>query len=187
MCQGCQQAPVAALGDKLCPTCTAQAAVQPDRHTEAISDARDMLEKSVKATTFGSGQDSVLAIARALQGLLICHIEYQRQRLGWLHDARRDSHSARTRTRTGAGTKTVGRCELMLGYQCPGCGHYIGLLCIADQPSMYRCPRNGRVYGPQEPIRRIPPKRPAAPKVRDRRDGDEWWTQLAIQMEGAVT
>lgn len=65
----------------------------------------------------------------------------------------------------------------MKGYQCPGCGQWIGLIFgddrPGDKPGRYRCPhthssmlRTGQVtHGPQLPIRRDTPPQPPQPVV----------------------
>jgi len=77
LCRNCHKTPVPALGEKLCPDCAAEAVIQPDEptdHDRAIEHAKDLLEKSERATTFES-RDIALAVARALQGILVCQIE----------------------------------------------------------------------------------------------------------------
>lgn len=53
--------------------------------------------------------------------------------------------------------------ERLRGYRCPGCGHFIGLMCDGDRPGRYICPHIHQVFGPQTPIKRDVPKKPETP------------------------
>ena len=74
MCSQCNQA-VAKLGDTLCPLCQQEAVDNPDPHQRAIVDAKNLLDKAKLATNRGNvSADAQLAIAFALQGILVCQL-----------------------------------------------------------------------------------------------------------------
>lgn len=82
MCRNCGKAPVPALGETLCVDCQASSQVtDPEtRSADAIERATTFLETSVKAASItGDGRvkprKTDLAIAAALQGILVCQIE----------------------------------------------------------------------------------------------------------------
>jgi hypothetical protein len=81
MCRNCGKAPVPALGETLCADCAASTSATPEDHSaEAVKRATTFLETSVEAASItGDGRlkprKTDLAIAAALQGILVCQIE----------------------------------------------------------------------------------------------------------------